>query len=158
MAMAFPARSARHGLLDSGRHSRVMVWIMAIMVFLTVLAAGSGLAIGAFGCQGTNTTSTMVPKSNVDTIHRITNQGLSEKVHFEAANLDMDGPAHLAQVTMRNTSNDPKTFAYLVEWFGSNQIVLGQGEQTWRTTTIQPVPMHCATISFIFFYPLPHTT
>ena len=45
MAMAFPARSARHGLLDSGRHSRVMVWIMAIMVFLTVLAAGSGLAI-----------------------------------------------------------------------------------------------------------------
>ncbi|TDN82938.1 cell division protein FtsX [Stakelama pacifica] len=43
--MAFPARSARHGLLDSGRHSRVMVWIMAIMVFLTVLAAGSGLAI-----------------------------------------------------------------------------------------------------------------
>ena len=103
-----------------------------------ILIAGAGLVVGAFGCQGTNTTSTMVPQSNVDTIHRITNQGLSEKVHFVAANLDTDGPAHLAQVTVQNKSNDPKTFSYLFEWFGSNQIVLGQGEQTWRTVTIQP--------------------
>lgn len=101
---------------------------------LTMLAASVLLA---GGCTSVNTTSTMQPRSNVDTVQRITNAGLSEKVHFEAAILDTDGPAHMAQVTVRNTSNDPMGFCYRFEWFNSSQVVVGQGEQTWRKATIQ---------------------
>ncbi len=41
--MAIGPSAPNRRLLDENRHSRAMVWIMAIMVFLTVLAAGLGL-------------------------------------------------------------------------------------------------------------------
>ena len=36
-------------LLDEGRHTRAMAWIMAIMLFLTVLAAALGLGMARAG-------------------------------------------------------------------------------------------------------------
>lgn len=41
------AASARHRLLPGGRLAGPMPWIIAIMMFLTVLAAAAGLALGA---------------------------------------------------------------------------------------------------------------
>lgn len=45
-----PGTSDR-GLLDAGRRTRVMTWIMAIMVFLTVLAGALGLGMFAATAQ-----------------------------------------------------------------------------------------------------------
>ena len=41
------AAGARHRLLPGGRGAGPMPWIIAIMMFLTVLAAAAGLGIGA---------------------------------------------------------------------------------------------------------------
>lgn len=41
--IAAPAPAVHHRLLDAARESRSMLWIMAIMLFLTVLAAAFGL-------------------------------------------------------------------------------------------------------------------
>ena len=41
------AAAARHRLLPGGRVAGPMLWIIAIMMFLTVLAAAAGLGLGA---------------------------------------------------------------------------------------------------------------
>lgn len=46
---ATAAPTATRRLLDEGRQTRAMVWIMAIMLFLTVLAAALGLAMTRAG-------------------------------------------------------------------------------------------------------------
>lgn len=49
MTAGAPPRHPRRRLLDDARQSRTMAWIMAIMLFLTVLAAALGLGMARAG-------------------------------------------------------------------------------------------------------------
>jgi cell division transport system permease protein len=113
MNKTFTATAADRRLLPEGRMSGPMPWVIAIMTFLTVLAAGAGLALGnaasGLGAQLAGKLTVQIVEPNPDLRARQTQTVLTEL-------------ARLAPVARAEQVDDAKMRALLAPWLGSEGI------------------------------------
>jgi cell division transport system permease protein len=113
MNKTFTATAADRRLLPEGRMSGPMPWVIAIMTFLTVLAAGAGLALGnaasGLGTQLAGKLTVQIVEPNPDLRARQTQTVLAEL-------------PRLAPVASAEQVDDAKMRALLAPWLGSEGI------------------------------------
>jgi cell division transport system permease protein len=113
MNKVFAASSADRRLLPEGRMAGPMPWVIAIMTFLTVLAAGAGLALGnaasGLGAQLAGKLTVQIVEPNPDLRARQTQTVLAEL-------------PRLAPVARAEQVDEAKMRALLAPWLGSEGI------------------------------------
>jgi cell division transport system permease protein len=113
MNKTFAASAADRRLLPEGRMAGPMPWVIAIMTFLTVLAAGAGLALGnaasGLGAQLAGKLTVQIVEPNPDLRARQTQTVLAEI-------------SRLAPVARAEQVDDAKMRALLAPWLGSDGI------------------------------------
>jgi cell division transport system permease protein len=113
MNKTFAASAADRRLLPEGRMAGPMPWVIAIMTFLTVLAAGAGLALGnaasGLGAQLAGKLTVQIVEPNPDLRARQTQTVLAEI-------------SRLAPVARAEQVDDAKMRALLAPWLGSEGI------------------------------------
>jgi cell division transport system permease protein len=113
MNKLFAASSADRRLLPEGRMAGPMPWVIAIMTFLTVLAAGAGLALGnaasGLGAQLAGKLTVQIVEPNPDLRERQTRTVLAEL-------------PRLAPVARAEQVDEAKMRALLAPWLGSEGI------------------------------------
>jgi cell division transport system permease protein len=113
MNKTFAASAADRRLLPEGRMAGPMPWVIAIMTFLTVLAAGAGLALGnaasGLGAQLAGKLTVQIVEPNPDLRARQTQTVLAEI-------------SRLVPVARAEQVDDAKMRALLAPWLGSEGI------------------------------------
>ena len=130
------ASPADRRLLPEGRLAGPMPWVIAIMIFLTVLASGAGLALGraasGLGAQLAGKLTIQIVEPNPDVRERQTRTVLAEL-------------ARLADVTRADRIDDARVRALLAPWLGSEGLDADLPVPTLIDVTLQgdgavPVP------------------
>lgn len=113
MNRTFAASAADRRLLPEGRMAGPMPWVVAIMTFLTVLAAGAGLALGnaasGLGAQLAGKLTIQIVEPNPDLRARQTQTVLGEL-------------SRLAPVANAEQVDDAKMRTLLAPWLGRDGI------------------------------------
>lgn len=116
MIALFSGRPHENSLLPEGRMSGPMPWVIAIMMFLTVLAAATGLSLtraaGSIGSAVAGRVTVQVVDANAD----------RRAAQVRAVEQALAGQPHIAKVTPVDDATIAKT---MEQWLGKDAQTLG---------------------------------